>query len=527
MRQAARVPVESSPAQVVQARRRVAAAQVADDVRSALATSGRPLDPPVREQMEHRFRWDFSRVRIHGDDVAARSARGLGAAAYTVGSQVVFGAGYRGAATPGGQRLLAHELAHVVQQGGTRARPHAVGPLGGVHEAEAERAAAGRAARLGAVPPGTIQRSPLSDRVRAAAGPAPTLTSVLAALSGDDVQVPDPDLDQAISQMLGGRAEDIALAQQVRSRVLGTTTGWAGPKGKGPKTRRSITVRYFPGRTTRRALVIAGVHGSEVQGMEVAQQLISDLADARNQPEMSAVIVPVLFPDDAAFRDREGPGAHPNRNFPEPSRDLAASGPDPKDALGKPIRPENVMLMQLMERFAPERIISIHGTWDPKKAGVSYDPRALTAAEDARARAWGVNPASDESNAPAGLVRARRAGFQRAATEQDNRLSLDAADLIDKRTRGGAGPTRGGLAHPSVAGNFKGGSTTPNFARWEGGMDEGVSLGGYASQRGISIFTVEPPEDKKIDEFTGKARTAREVEIKAYAEAVRTILLGS
>jgi hypothetical protein len=242
---------------------------------------------------------------------------------------------------------------------------------------------------------------------------------------------------------------------------------------------------------------------------------------------MSAIIVPDLFPDDAAYRDREGPGAHPNRNFPDPSKDLAASGG--LDALGKPIRRENVMLLQLIERFAPERIISIHGTWDASKAGVSYDPRTLTAGEEARAESWGIRPDSDEGNAPPGLVRARRAGALRAADAQDKALALTAAGLIETRTSQGKikGPARTGLKHPSVAGNFKGSSVVPNFAQWEGGMDKGVSLGGYASKRGISIFTVEPPDDKRLGEFKGAARRSREVEIKAYAEAVRTILLGS
>jgi hypothetical protein len=373
----------------------------------------------------------------------------------------------------------------------------------------------------------TILRSPLSDKVRAAAGATPTLSSVLAALGGDDVQVSDPDLDQAIDDLLGGRKEDIALAQQVRSRELGKTTGWAGPKGTGSTKARSVEVRYVQGSTDRRALVIAGVHGSEVQGVEVAQQLISDLTDPHNQPQLSTVIVPSLFPDDAAYRDREGPGAHPNRNFPDPSKDLADAGG--QDALGKPIRPENAMLMQLMERFTPERIISIHGTWDPAQAGVSYDPRVLTADEDAQATSWGVAPDSDESNAPPGLVNARRAGMQTAADARDNDRSLDAAALIDKRTEEGSvkGPRRTGLKHPAVAGNFKGGSSKPNYAHWDGGVDKGVSLGKYASKRGISIFTVEPPDNKKLDEYKGAARDARDVELKAYAEAVRTILLGS
>lgn len=471
--------------------RKLAAAGVVAEVRQALATPGQPLDPSTREQMQGRLTWDFGAVRIHSGERAARSARGLGAAAYTVGSQIVLGPGHPGLSTPGGQRLLAHELAHVVQQGATRARPRGVAPIAGPEEAAAARGSV----RPGAVAAGTIQRSALSDKVRLQAGLFPTLTSVLAALSGDDVLVSDPDLDQAISDLLGGRAEDIALAQQVRSRELGTTKGWAGPAGTGSRKSRSITARYVPGRTGRRALVIAGVHGTEVQGVEVAEQLIADLSAPGNQAEMSAIIVPDLFPDDAAYRSREGPGAHPNRNFPDPAKGLAGAGIPPKDALGKDIRPENVLLLQLIDRFKPERIISIHGTWDPAMAGVSYDPRTPAVPGD-----------------------------------RDERLALDAADLVDARASKGAAalPGRGKLKHASAAGNFTGTATKADYARWKGAMEPGVSLGGYASQRGISIFTVEPPDNNKIDEFRkGAARSAREVEIKAYAEAVRTILLGS
>jgi hypothetical protein len=378
----------------VQLQRRVVASRVTAGVRRALASPARPLDPLLRDRMEQRFQRDFSRVRVHGDEPAARSAPGLGARAYTVGSQIVLGPGSPAPATTSGQRLFAHELAHVVQQGVTTAAPRSVGPINGPHEDAALRTALGSPVALGTVPAGTIQRSPLSDRVRAAAGPAPTLTSVLAALSGDDVNVNDPDLDKAITQLLGGRAEDIALAQRVRQRALGTTSGWIGPPAKerdsraknGPAPPSRIEVRYVPGRTDRRALVIAGVHGSEVQGVEVARQLLKDLTGGP-PPEMSAIIVPDLFPDDLWFRDREGPRdqVHPNRNFPASSKSLAESGG--KDARGRAIRRENVMLIQLIERFKPERIISIHGTWAPSMAGVFYDTRAPTAAEDARAAA--------------------------------------------------------------------------------------------------------------------------------------------
>jgi hypothetical protein len=66
--------------------------------------------------MEQRFGYDFSRVRIHADAAAARSAQDVHAHAYTVGQDVVFGAGRFTPDTYDGRRLLAHELTHVIQQ---------------------------------------------------------------------------------------------------------------------------------------------------------------------------------------------------------------------------------------------------------------------------------------------------------------------------------------------------------------------------------------------------------------------------
>lgn len=85
-------------------------------VREVVGTPGQPLDPETRGFMEGRFRHDFSRVRVHTDALAATSARAIQADAYTTGHHVVFGAGRFAPRTPGGRRLLAHELAHVVQQ---------------------------------------------------------------------------------------------------------------------------------------------------------------------------------------------------------------------------------------------------------------------------------------------------------------------------------------------------------------------------------------------------------------------------
>jgi hypothetical protein len=82
-------------------------------VHEVLRSPGRPLDAATRAVFEPRFGHDFSKVRIHADAQANESARSVSALAYTVGSQIVLGAG-PGAATD--MALLAHELTHVVQQ---------------------------------------------------------------------------------------------------------------------------------------------------------------------------------------------------------------------------------------------------------------------------------------------------------------------------------------------------------------------------------------------------------------------------
>ena len=88
-------------------------------VNEVLDASGQPLDAGTRAFLEPRFRHDFSNVRVHTDARAAQSAAAVNALAYTVGRNVVFGAGQYEPSTPRGSHLLAHELTHVVQQART------------------------------------------------------------------------------------------------------------------------------------------------------------------------------------------------------------------------------------------------------------------------------------------------------------------------------------------------------------------------------------------------------------------------
>lgn len=518
-------------------------------VRDVVDSPGRPLDSSSRTLMEARFGRDFSRVRVHADARAAESAKAVDATAYTVGGTIVFGAGRYAPSTAIGQRLLAHELAHVVQQGVAAVdRPLGIAPPGTALEKQADRIAAaiGRdglrmharavapaAAELARPPArsvaGWIQRSPLSDAVSHDLGVSPTLVEVLGRLSAADVQGArnDRDVDEVVAGLLGGRPE-LWVAQRVREGQLGETKGWLGPKAKAsPLKPRPIEVSFFRGKSDRRALVIAGVHGTERQGIEVARMLMVDLGKAQTQPFFSVIVVPSLFPDDEAFKSREAPdGTHTNRNFPPPSEDLAvataAGGGRPVDATttgGKRKREilrENVMLMELMERFKPERIISIHGTWDPRAAGVFYDPRALRSDETAEAWAEGARAGYSHSMGHVHYtlegeeqVREelkmrhyeRRLGEMRQrASDTDRALSLKAAVHIDDATMG-SGLKRGAMKHPAVAGNFSGTTDAPDRASWSGGVDSGTSLGGYAPARGISVFTVEPPINRTSGEY--------------------------
>jgi hypothetical protein len=85
-------------------------------VHDVLRSPGQPLDPATRAFFEPRFGHDFSQVRVHTDVRAAESARAIHAQAYTLGDDIVFGTRRYSPETATGRQLLAHELAHVVQQ---------------------------------------------------------------------------------------------------------------------------------------------------------------------------------------------------------------------------------------------------------------------------------------------------------------------------------------------------------------------------------------------------------------------------
>lgn len=114
-------------------------------VTTVLRSTGRPLESNTKSFFEARFGYDFSRVRIHTDNEAARSATSVQALAYTAGANIVFGKGQYAPSSDRGRALLAHELSHVVQQEGSGSpegkMPTRLGAPGDAYEGEASRVA--------------------------------------------------------------------------------------------------------------------------------------------------------------------------------------------------------------------------------------------------------------------------------------------------------------------------------------------------------------------------------------------------
>lgn len=93
-------------------------------VHVGLRSPATPLDPHARRFMETRLGADFSQVRVHADAAAAHACGAVGARAYTVGRDLVFGTGQYRPHDAAGLRLIAHELTHVLQQRGGALRVH-------------------------------------------------------------------------------------------------------------------------------------------------------------------------------------------------------------------------------------------------------------------------------------------------------------------------------------------------------------------------------------------------------------------
>lgn len=223
-----------------------------------------PLDPATRAFMEPRFGHDFSHVRVHADAAAASAAQAWRAAAYTVGSHIVFGSGRYAPGTAAGRLLLAHELAHVVQQAGAchddslrRAptssdRDHEDDAL--EHEAEhaAARVASGATTRVGSACSQCVQRQPLEH---------------------DDCQV---GVERAVDLALGWLDRSVELLQ----RWAATPAGRPPTEAAAPDTASVPTADARVGRLVEQILHTSDRGYTQVVAMrlgEIARQMRAGL----------------------------------------------------------------------------------------------------------------------------------------------------------------------------------------------------------------------------------------------------------
>lgn len=157
----------------------------------------------------------------------------------------------------------------------------------------------------------------------------------------------------------------------------------------GPNAPEVEKFHFLSPRSKSNVLVVAGVHGSERAGIEVARRLITSFGKVR-PVRHSVTIVPVLFPVSYAlavesFAKRQGRNlprdmrdsrtgratiigkkkfTDPNRQFPTIGDCLGATK---KDSQGRDIELENVFLLELIEKLSPVRIISIHSIAWPRR----------------------------------------------------------------------------------------------------------------------------------------------------------------
>lgn len=288
----------------------------------------------------------------------------------------------------------------------------------------------------------------------------------------------------------------------------------------------SMEAYFFQGQSDKRAMVVGGIHGSERSGVQVAEELIKQLEASPTKPYYSVVVVPKLFGNnydrgDKAYRKsdkaakktlttdneyrytrvcREGGdivrkgdkdvlfkgdklpksmgGGKPaacskgSQALVDPNRQAPALGKGvdhskPLDAEGRPIEPENVMLIGLVNRFRPSRIAMLHAVHggidksmhkdqkavhDKDKAGIYVDPR--TEAPPAP----GTDKAYDKAAKKAG--RKKQMGGKALDFSSDQDLGLRMAEKaeseFDKSMGGSSGYT------DIVKGNLKGTRSDPN-----------------------------------------------------------------
>ena len=151
------------------------------------------------------------------------------------------------------------------------------------------------------------------------------------------------------------------------------------------KKQKPVELYFFPGTSNLRALIVGGVHGSELSSVELANTIIRQLSTGE-KPFYSVLIIPSLFPDNAdAARTALTPvslnyGRYSSNSHADPNRQMPELGKSfdplhPYDFYKRIIEDENQILLNIIQTFKPSRIANLHAIRDISKAGVYADPR--------------------------------------------------------------------------------------------------------------------------------------------------------
>lgn len=202
-------------------------------VHEVLRSPGHPLDATTQTLMQSKFDQDLSSVRVHTDSRAATSAQAVDASAYTVGNQIVFGAGQYAPRTGAGQQLLAHELTHVMQQrfaiGSTG--PLRIGPANDRLEQQADQMAAQPTSidqpslqrrRMQTIP-GISTPQPAGTRVRQDGSVSYTVNGVRVTFLPD---IDDPSIGDRAETSI--RFNDYEISAETRGDRVSSFTGPGG-----------------------------------------------------------------------------------------------------------------------------------------------------------------------------------------------------------------------------------------------------------------------------------------------------------
>jgi hypothetical protein len=297
-------------------------------VHEVLNSPGWQLDPATRSVMEAGFSHDFSKVRVHTDSKATESARAINALAYTAGSDVVFGAGRYAPDTPQGKRLLAHELAHTIQQAPGIARQAGIIPappldLSGPGSKKAHAYQPHFRPHIPQAP--TISPPPVPEEATPPPGPCPSTAEVVRELKQSGVAAQteaEMERDINLGKTRAGRARPvtpklIAEADNAIRKdfgdVLPPGRNFAGPKAVDTHTPADFAKQRVPDDAAASYLI--GQAALETAGKHLRDFCVT----APDHPQLqSEVAVPILKRRKIDFvRDHQGSRIGGLTTFPE------------------------------------------------------------------------------------------------------------------------------------------------------------------------------------------------------------------